>query len=98
MSIGNLRTEGGKGTNFPWQLAMLRAAQAAVTNGAQYGEQDFGAVTGSTVTLAHIPTHIYGVFKNGQRLTNGTDYSISGAIVTFVNPLVADLITVTYNY
>ena len=29
MSIGNLKTQGGKGTNFPWQLKMLMGQQCA---------------------------------------------------------------------
>jgi hypothetical protein len=29
MSIGNLKTQGGKGTNFPWQLKMLVGQQCA---------------------------------------------------------------------
>jgi hypothetical protein len=24
MSVGNLKTDGGKGTNFPWQYKMLK--------------------------------------------------------------------------
>lgn len=30
MSVGNLKTYGGKGTDFPWQLKMLLGQQAAV--------------------------------------------------------------------
>lgn len=30
MSIGNLKTEGNKGNNFPWQLKMLQGLQAIV--------------------------------------------------------------------
>lgn len=101
MSNGKQNTRGDQNTNYTWQknvLKLLQGIKDTIANAVQYAEQDFGAVTGATVTLAYIPTKIYGVFKNGQRLTNGTDYSISGTVVTFVNPLVADLITVTYNY
>ena len=27
MSIGNLKTDGNKGNNFPWQLRMLKGLQ-----------------------------------------------------------------------
>ncbi len=97
MSYGNQNNNANQGMNTPYQRAQLRLLKS-IKDAGLYAEQDFGAVTGTTVTLTHIPTHIYGVFKNGQRLTSGTDYSISGMVVTFVNPLVADLITVTYNY
>lgn len=44
MSIGNLKTDGGKGTNWPWQRKMLKGldniAAAVVTGG-----QDFEAQT-----------------------------------------------------
>lgn len=44
MSIGNLRTDGGKGTNYPWQRRMLKGldkiAAAVLTGG-----QDFEAQT-----------------------------------------------------
>lgn len=38
MSIGNLKSEGNKGNNFPWQLRMLRGLQAIVD-----------ALTGNTI-------------------------------------------------
>lgn len=31
MSIGNLKTDGGKGTNYPWQRAMLKGISKMVT-------------------------------------------------------------------
>ena len=40
MSIGNLKTEGSKGTNFPWQYKMLlgldKIAASIATNGLEY--------------------------------------------------------------
>lgn len=55
-------------------------------------------VTGLTKTLLNIPVFIYGVFMNGQRLTLGVDYTINGSTITFNTALVADLITIVYNY
>jgi hypothetical protein len=42
MSIGNLKTEGGKGTNWPWQYRMLKGLQGIIdvinstANGSEY--------------------------------------------------------------
>ena len=40
MSIGNLKTQGGKGTNWPWQYKMLlgldKIAASIVTGGKDY--------------------------------------------------------------
>jgi hypothetical protein len=33
MSIGNLKTDGNKGNNFPWQLKMLQGLQALIDSG-----------------------------------------------------------------
>jgi hypothetical protein len=30
MSIGNLKTDGGKGTNWPWQYRMLKGLQGII--------------------------------------------------------------------
>ena len=32
MSIGNLKTEGGKGTNWPWQYKMLKGLQSIINS------------------------------------------------------------------
>ena len=45
MSIGNLKTEGGKGTNWPWQYKMLKGLQGIIdvinstANGSEYEAQ-----------------------------------------------------------
>ena len=48
MSIGNLKTDGGKGTNWPWQYKMLlgldKIAAAIVTGGKDY-ESDLVSIT-----------------------------------------------------
>ena len=48
MSIGNLKTDGGKGTNWPWQYKMLlgldKIASAIVTGGKDY-ESDLVSIT-----------------------------------------------------
>jgi hypothetical protein len=38
MSVGNLKTEGLKGNNFPWQLALLKSLEN-VSNGLKDLEQ-----------------------------------------------------------
>ncbi len=48
MSIGNLKTDGGKGTNWPWQYKMLlgldKIAAAVLTGGKDY-ESDLVSIT-----------------------------------------------------
>ena len=48
MSIGNLKTDGGKGTNWPWQYRMLlgldKIAASIVTGGKDY-ESDLVSIT-----------------------------------------------------
>lgn len=58
-----------------------------------------GVYTGSTVTLPATPGSSFPVtvYVNGvlQRLT--TDYTISGAVITFVTPLASDTVQVLYS-
>lgn len=44
MSVGNLKDSGNQGTNFPWQLKMLRGLQAIVDS-----------LTGSTIGDIRVP-------------------------------------------
>ena len=55
-------------------------------------------VTGTTQALNHTPSIIYGVYMNGQNLNVTTDYTITGATLTFVVAKSSDVITVTYAY
>ena len=50
------------------------------------------------MVLPNTPTFIYGVYYNGQYLTLTTDYTISGATITFVTTMASDSITVVYEY
>ena len=54
----------------------------------------------TTQALANTPNFIFGVYKNGQKLRGGAsdDYTISGAIITFLYALTSDKIDVVYNY
>lgn len=60
--------------------------------------EDTSTITGTGYVLSNIPLFIYGVYKNGQRLTLTTDYTIVGATITFIESLIADSITVSYKY
>ena len=73
------------------------AVQSFVTQSTQFVD-DPQTITGTTMTLAHTPTFVFGVYYNGQRLTNVDDYSVSGTTVTFTFSLSADKVTVVYKY
>lgn len=99
MSKGDLKTQGGKGNNWEFQFDLLDQIvrlNANVTNLSGVFLTNDQTVTGSTVTLPQTPTFIYGVYKNGQKLTLTTDYSVVANVITFVNVLAADLISVVY--
>ena len=42
MSIGNLKTEGNKGNNFPYQLKVLQGLQTLIDDGNQCCKDTFG--------------------------------------------------------
>lgn len=54
--------------------------------------------SGTTLTLSNTPTFIYGVYKNGVKLSLTIDYTISGAVITFLETLAVDIISVVYKY
>jgi len=99
----------GNGSNVPTAVAMSGDATISntgvvtITGGLANHfitrEIPSGAIPGSVFTLAHTP--ILGsecVFLNGLlQQSGGADYSITGAVITFTNPLVAgDLVLVNY--
>lgn len=58
--------------------------------------------TGTTATLSHTPVFIFGIFKNGQRLTSlgsSPDFSRSGTSITFtVAGVPTDVFEAVYLY
>ena len=73
MSIGNLKTQGGKGTNFPFQWNVLLGLQGIID-----------ALSGSTAGVARTP----GVQRVTGAFTNATNfYSFSVANVGLANGL-----------
>ena len=60
--------------------------------------EDTQTITGTSMVLPNTPVFIYGVYRNGVRLTLTTDYSIAVATITFVDTLAAESITVSYKY
>jgi len=50
MSVGNLKTYGGKGTNMPWQLKMLFGQECACDNLAQ--------IVSNTSAVSRTPNYI----------------------------------------
>jgi len=83
------------GTNLFYTTNTLTRLTIATTT---TNVSDNQTITGTTMTLANTPLFIYAVFKNGQQLNLTADYTIVGAVITFINPLVADVITVVYQY
>jgi len=86
--------------NFLYTDADGRIYSGTLSSISNKATENFGLVTGLTVTLASTPTFIYGVYKNGQYLTEGVadDYTISGTTITFNVALAADKIVVVYEY
>jgi hypothetical protein len=60
--------------------------------------EESGVMSGSTYSLAQTPDFIYGIYKNGVRLTLTADYSIGGNTVTFVEALDNDTMVFSYKY
>jgi len=60
MSIGNLKTEGNKGNNFPWQYKMLLGLQGVIDSNTQCCDstrsvlQDIYATLSGTLRTPHI--------------------------------------------
>jgi hypothetical protein len=56
------------------------------------------SVTGTAFVLANTPAFIYGVYVNGVFYTQGVDYTLAAATITFLVALAADQVTVVYRY
>ena len=89
MSIGNLKTDGGKGTNWPWQYKMLlgldKIAAAVVTDGKDYESDLISIKCGANPAIIRLEVRIFdtttGDFTNielyppGSLTEDTTDYS-----------------------
>jgi len=78
MSIGNLKTEGNKGNNFPWQLRMLNGLQAIINSNTDCCEALTNLLRSQTRTPRMVRTT--GPFTNGVNV-----YSFSVANVGAAN-------------
>jgi hypothetical protein len=67
MSIGNLKTDGNKGNNFPWQLKVLQGLQAVIDNNC-------------CVEILALLDSIDGRLKSKQRRANVLNTSTSGTV------------------
>lgn len=85
----------GDGTTQLSALSFLGA-----NGGGTKTEEIFNNVDGSTTkTLSHTPTFIFGIYNgSGQRLTNTVDYTISGAVITFLYTFESTNIIVNFEY
>lgn len=59
MSIGNLRDQGNKANNFPWQLAVLKLLQSIIDNTFGLVSQPRTAHVLNTTTAGATPAGIY---------------------------------------
>jgi len=89
MSIGNLKTDGGKGTNWPWQYKMLlgldKIAAAIVTDGKDYESDLISIKCGANPAIIRLEVRIFdtttGAFTDielyppGSLIEDTTDYS-----------------------
>ena len=90
MSTGNLRTEGGKGTNFPYQLAVLRLLEG-IANGSLIVTGTFTAQSTQravvrTLDASGVPNTIPAGHKSVTIETSG-DFAgtIQGVVATASN-------------
>ena len=65
MSIGNLKTDGGKGTNWPWQYKMLKGLQGIIdiitstANGSEYEAQLVSIICAAPIAPIVTPAGTY---------------------------------------
>lgn len=86
-------------TAFEWDLCSVPITGApSQPNIDMVSTVENYTVTGTTQAILHAPVFIYGVFLNGQRLTETIDYTVAGTTITFVNSLAADLVNIVYSY
>ena len=55
-------------------------------------------ISGLTQTVAHNPVFIYGVYLEGQRLTNGSRYTQVGTTITFDQDYSGMSVVISYKY
>ncbi len=66
---------------------LMHGGSAASTQSVTYVYNEVVAGSGTAFTLAHVPTSgSVALYGNGQRLTVGIDYTISGITITIIAP------------
>jgi hypothetical protein len=88
MSIGNLKTDGGKGTNWPWQYKMLKGLQGIIdvinntANGSEYEAQLVSIICAAPIAPIVTPAGTY------LRLEVRTWNTVSGGLtdVSYYKP------------
>lgn len=62
-----------------------------------YQDEVLTRTDGTTYTLAHTPTSVLFLFLNGQKITEDTDFTVTGDTITMTAPtLSSDVLTATY--
>lgn len=79
--------------NGNWYIDSKNSSVGYLADG-DYENTNF---TGSTITLPSTAISIL-LFKNGQKLTNTVDYTVSGGVITFVTACSNDIISIPYKY
>jgi hypothetical protein len=62
-----------------------------------FEEEKFTAFIGSSITVAHVPVFVYGVYV-GARMTEGVHYTRSGDTFNFTEALAGDDVVIVYNH
>jgi hypothetical protein len=95
-------TTDSKARYYSRHLSVMPVDTTMTTSHYIVGEKPSGSLNGSNkvFTLIHSPlTGKDAVYLNGVLQARGTDYTISGATITFTNaPFAGDLIRVIYYY
>ena len=103
MSIGNLKTDGNKGNNFPWQLKMLQGLQGiinAIFATAPLSPQSRIPHIYTNVSSGMVPGNNYGFSIANVGAANGTVDGIvlkPGYTVSFSPTSIDNLNSLTYD-
>lgn len=95
--IGVSKTELKRLTDRVVELETNGGGGGGTTTDTWYQDEVLTRTDGTTYTLAHTPTSVLFLFLNGQKITEDTDFTVSGDTITMTAPtLSSDVLTATY--
>jgi len=95
--IGVSKTELKRLTDRVVELELNGGGGGGTTTDTWYQDEVLTRTDGTTYTLAHIPTSVLFLFLNGQKITEDTDFTVTGDTITMTAPtLSSDVLTATY--